>query len=316
MGLVKIIQPGEPGNPHSTPIIDPSGIARKYLDISYTPDKPHPMRRLDIYLPDEGDGPFPVLIYMHGGAFIGGMKNDLHAEGYIEALNEGFAFVSVEQRLCSPGPEGTFDPEGRFPWALFDFKASIRYLRANARAYKLDPDRFALLGTSAGGYHAVMAAATQDIPAMYDGSLGFADVSGRVQAVVDLFGVGDLALQSAFSDRKAANPPEGVPAFLLRNFADIFLGAACQENPNLAYLAAPESWITPDLPPILIQMGEADQIVPVECARSLSRRIEEVCGRERLVYDEFPGYVHGDPRLHDMANRERIYSWLREKLGL
>ncbi|MCL1804525.1 MAG: alpha/beta hydrolase [Clostridiales bacterium] len=315
MDLIKVIQPGEPGNPYPSPIVDPVGVTRKYLNVSYTPDKPHPMRILDICLPEAGEGPYPVLIYMHGGGFVGGLKNDLHAESYMEAVNEGYAYVGVEQRLCSPKGDGTFDPDGRFPGPLYDLKAAIRFLRANAGKYQLDPDRFALLGTSAGGYHVAMAAATQDATVMYDESFGFAGVSGRVQAVVDLFGVGDLMLQSDFSGKKIESPPEGYPALLLHNFADVFLGVPCREHPNLAYFANPESWVTPDLPPMLIQTGAADQVVPVACSRNLVKRIEEVCGKGRVVYDEFPDYAHGDPRFHDPANHRRIYNWLKAALG-
>jgi len=312
MPLVKIIPPG-PGNPLNMPIIDPVGISRKYLDVSYTPDKPHDMRRLDVYLPETGDGPFPVLIYQHGGGFIGGRKNDFHVENYMEALYESFAFVGVGQRLCSPLPGGGFDPEGVFPNPLFDLKAAIRFLRANTGAYKLDPERFALLGTSAGGYHVAMAAATQSVPAMYDDSLGYSDVSGRVHAVVDMFGVGDLVLQAAFSDEAMKNPQEG-SMLASANFADVFFGARCQEHQNLTYFANPESWITSDMPPILLQMGDGDKVVPVECSRRLAKRIEEVCGKERVDYDEFPGYSHGDARFHDPANHKRIFGWLKEKL--
>jgi acetyl esterase/lipase len=307
MALVKIIPPGSPGNPYNTPIIDPVGVSRKHLDISYTPDKPHPMRKLDVFLPEIGEGPFPVLVYMHGGAFIGGLKNDFHMENYLKSIMEGFAFVSVEQRLLSPKPDGTLDPEGVFPYPLFDFKAAIRFLRANAAAYKLDPGRFALLGTSAGGYHAAMAAATQGVPAMYDESLGFVGVSEQVQAVVDLFGVGDLMTQSAFDEEKANKPQQGLRAgagappgpMPVRNMADAFLGVSCLAHPNLALLANPETWVTPDLPPMLIRAGAADAVVPVECSRRLAKRIEEVCGKERVEYDEYPDYAHGDPRFHE-----------------
>ena len=197
MARVKIM-PATPGNPSIMPLIDTTDITRKYLDISYTPDNAHPMRRLDIYLPEDGDGPFPVLIYMHGGGFILGRKDDFHTADYMGCLDEGFAFVSVEQRLCSPMPEGGFSLDGVFPHSLFDLKAAIRFLRANAKKYLLDTERFALIGASAGGYHVAMAAATQDVPAMYDASLGLADVSGKVHAVIDLFGVGDLAIQAEY----------------------------------------------------------------------------------------------------------------------
>jgi acetyl esterase/lipase len=70
MKLTETIQPG-PGNPHAVPIAYPAGVSRKYLDVDYTPEKPHPMRRLDVCLPEAGDGPFPLLIYMHGGGLRG-----------------------------------------------------------------------------------------------------------------------------------------------------------------------------------------------------------------------------------------------------
>lgn len=315
MVQINTIQPGAPGNSYQTPIIDTSSITRKYLDVNYTPDKPHPMRMLDVYLPDTGDGPYPVIIYMHGGGFIGGQKNAVSVGKFMEALDEGFAFVSVEQRLCIPMPDGSFNPEGVFPWSLFDLKAAIRYLRVNACSYKLDQNRFALVGTSAGGYHVAMAAATQNIPVMYDDSLGFAAVSETVHAVVDLFGVGDMTLQSAFIDEKIKKPSEGSLMIQRQNNADVFLGVSCIDHPNLAYFANPENWVTTDLPPMLIQAGAADGIVPAECSRRLARRIEEVCGKGRAVYDEFTDYKHGDPRFHDPANHRRIFDWLKEKLS-
>ena len=315
MAFVKVIPPGEPGNPYLTPIVDPVGVTRKFLDVSYTPDCPHPMRRLDLFLPESGDGPFPVLIYMHGGGFTGGLKNDFHVENYMESLKEGYAFVSVEQRLCSPKADGTNDPEGVFPNPLFDLKAAIRFLRANAGTYQLDPGRFALLGTSAGGYHVAMAAATRDIPGMYDESLGFAGVSEKVHAVVDLFGVGDLVLQSAFDDEKKKNRPGGGSGGAGKNIADLFFGVPCQAHPLLARFANPEIWVGPDLPPMLIRAGAADALVPIEASRRLAKRIEEVCGKDRVDFDEFPDYIHGDARFHDPENHERMYAWLKEKLS-
>ena len=312
MDRVTIIPPG-PGNPYDTPIIDPVGITRKYLDVSYTPGNPHPMRQLDVYLPEEGEGPFPVLIYMHGGGFVHGRKNDFHVENYLKSLDEGFAFVSVEQRLCSPLPGGGYGQEGVFPYSLFDLKAAIRYLRANAIKYALDTERFALLGTSAGGYHVAMAAATRNVPAMYDDALGFPGVSERVHAVVNLFGVGDLALQAAHSDKMAQEQADA-PGLAAVNFANVFFGAEVLGHPHLSRFANPETWVTPDMPPMLLRMGAADRVVPVECSRRLAKRIEEVCGKDRVDYDEFPDYAHGDPRFHDPENHRRMWDWLKAKL--
>lgn len=313
MSLVKINQP-DPANPMALPTLDVSAVSRKWLNVDYTPKNPHPARKLDIYLPEEGDGPFPTIICIHGGAFWGGQKDDVQVAAYMEGLDAGFAVVSVEQRLCSMMPDRSYSPEGLFPNPVFDFKAAIRFLRANAEKYKLDPTRFATAGGSAGGYHAVMAAASANVPAMYDPSLGYADVDGSVQAVVDWFGVGDLVVQSQYTEDTPMKLPDGTE-FKLDNYADIFLGANCREAQNLAYFASPETWVTPDMPPVLIQHGTTDEIVPITCSQRLAAKIEAICGKDRVQFEPFEGYMHGDMRFNNPDNVAKMLKWLKEKLG-
>lgn len=314
MAVVKMLPP-DPSKPMELPSMDVDGIRRKYLDIPYTPSNPHPMRVLDLYLPDNGDGPFPTIIFMHGGAFVAGNKRDMQAMGAMEALTEGYAVACVEQRLAAMDMmTGKVTTEGLFPYPLFDFKAAIRFLRANAREYRLDPDRFVTWGTSAGGYHAAMAALTADIPAMDDLTLGYPEISGRVQAFIDWYGVGDLALQSDFTDKQPPmTMPDGTQLPSL-NFADIFLGVKATEHPNLAYFASPETWVTKDAPPALIQVGSDDAVVPPDCSINLANRIASVCGTKRVTLDVFQGYAHGDMRMNEPENLSRVFSWLREKL--
>jgi len=296
--------------------MDTSAISRKWLDVDYTPSNPHHARKLDIYLPETGDGPFPTIICIHGGAFTVGAKDDEQVAGFVDGVAYGFAVVSVEQRLCTPLPDGSYSPEGRFPKPLHDFKAAIRFLRLNAGQYLLDPSRFAVAGDSAGGWHAIMAAATAQSPAMYDESLGYADVDGRVGACVDWFGCGDILTEAIFN----AN---GSPTIIRPNglemprmvFEDVFLGIKCEEHPELARLASPEAWITGEMPPVLLQHGAADDMVTVECSRRLVKRITEVCGPGRVDFDEFADYAHGDPRFYKRKNLERVFEWLHEKLG-
>jgi acetyl esterase/lipase len=314
MPYVKLKMPENPAG-FAMPMLDVDHITRKWLDVDYTPEKPHPSRKLDIYLPEEGDGPFPTIIAIHGGAFWGGEKNDMQVAAYMEAIPYGFAVVSVEQRLCTALPGGGYSKEGLFPNAVFDFKAAIRYLRANAAKYKLDPTRFATAGGSAGGYHSVIAAASAGNDALYDATLGFSDISGEVAAVVDWFGVGDLILQSEFTaNTPGMKMPDGT-VMKMDNFADIYLGVSAPENPNLAYFAAPETWITSKMPPTFIQCGAADEIVPVACSRSIAAKIEAVCGKDRITYEEFEGYTHGDMRFNDEANIKHMIAWLQKTLG-
>jgi acetyl esterase/lipase len=295
-------------------MMDTSAIARKVLDVDYTPDSPHPARRLDIYYPETGDGPFPTIVCIHGGAFIAGEKGDMQIAGFVDGVGHGFAVVSVEQRLCTLQPDGTYAEEGLFPAPLCDFKAAIRFLRANAQAYQLDPARFVAAGDSAGGYHAVMAALTADIPALYDETLGHSDVDGRVQAVVSWFGVGDLTMNAAFGKE---HPMVTLPGGLVAPreiYEDVFLGLSATEHRNLADLSAPERWVTKDAPPMLLQHGTGDEVVTIECARSLAKRLADVCGADRVVLDEFEGYLHGDERFYEDGNLDRVFAWLKERL--
>jgi acetyl esterase/lipase len=308
----KPIEPNS-ANPFQMPLIDSSDITRKWLDVDYTPGKPHPMRKLDIYLPESGDGPFPTIICIHGGAFWAGAKDDMQVAAYFDGLDYGFAIVSVEQRLCNQFPDGSYNPDGLFPNPVYDYKAAIRFLRANAEKYKLDPTRFATAGGSAGGYHCTIAAAAADNHALSDLTLGYADVSEKVQAAVNWFGVGDLVVQSKFTDDTPMIMPDGTE-FKMANYADVFLGVNAREHPELAHFANPETWVTEDMPPIFIQHGIADEIVPVECSRLLAKTVERVCGKERVLFEEFEGYTHGDMRFNAPDNTKKVFEWLKATL--
>jgi hypothetical protein len=119
------------------PIVDVAGIRRKYLDIPYAAQSPNQI--LDIYLPPDGGGPFPTVVFVHGGAFILGRKRDDQLLQVIGGIGRGYAVVSVEYRLAD---------EAKYPAAVFDVKAALRFLRANAATYLHDGDRFALCGTA------------------------------------------------------------------------------------------------------------------------------------------------------------------------
>ena len=139
----------EPADPMGSDMVDVSVVKRKWLDVPYASQSPSQV--LDIYLPETGDGPFPTYIFIHGGAYIAGDKQDLQFLMGIDGVNRGYAVVSVEYRKAL---------ESKAPNALYDVKAAIRFLKAHAAEYCLDPERFALGGDSAGAHYAAFAAAT------------------------------------------------------------------------------------------------------------------------------------------------------------
>ncbi len=259
------------------PILDVTDIRRKYLNIPYAAQSPS--QKLDLYLPPEGDGPFPTIIFIHGGAFILGDKRDNQLLQAIDGIGCGYAVASVEYRLGL---------EAQYPAALFDVKASVRFLRANASKYMLDGDRFALCGDSAGGHYAVMAAATQGNFAFEDLSQGNAAYSSMVQAVASRFGPYDFTLESELARR---DPPTADPYF-----PDIemkLLGAHSEEITGLMHFTNPLNFITRDFPPVFIEHGTDDIIVPVIHSRMLEEKVRSICGAGRAELVIRDGYNHG-----------------------
>ncbi|MBE6998356.1 MAG: alpha/beta hydrolase [Ruminococcaceae bacterium] len=275
----KPLPPGTP--PFIQPEMDVSGIRRKYLDVPYA-GTANSAQALDIFLPDEGDGPFPTLIQFHGGAFLGGDKRDAQSIYLINGIRRGYAVVNVNYRLTG---------ETIFPQPVYDAKAAVRFLRANAAKYCLDPARFAASGDSAGAYFAALLGTSAGVAALEDKTMGCPDSDSAVQAVIGLFGVYDLAMQSQFTF-DAPPMPDGNK---LANFADTFAGMVCRDCPGLAALASPAAYVTPDCPPMLIQAGTADEIVPYAASVELVKHVNAVCGEGRAALESLQGATHGHP---------------------
>ena len=277
--------------------LDVSRVKRKFLDLSYGD---HPKQKLDIYLPETGEGPFPTVVYIHGGAFVGGDKRDDQMLYVADGIVRGYAVVSFEQRLL---------PEGVFPLPVFDTKAALRWLKAHAGEYCLDPERFAIAGDSAGAYHALFAAATQDIPA-FEGPDAPVGADSKVKAAIGLFGVYDLAMQAQFSFDMGPFPG----AKEVFNFADMFAGGDTRDCKALGWATDCKSWVSEKMPRVLIQCGDHDQIVPYKASLELVDRIRAVCGPDRAELDIMPNALHGDPQYITPENIDRLFKFLGEAL--
>ncbi|NMA25896.1 MAG: alpha/beta hydrolase, partial [Clostridiales bacterium] len=124
--------------------LDTSAIRRKFLNCRYGE---HRRQAVDIYLPNERNGPFPVIFFIHGGGWSGGNKRDAQILPFIGGVERGYAVIGVGYRLV---------PQIRYPDNLFDIKAALRWTAENAKTYLLDPERTALTGASAGAHLAMM----------------------------------------------------------------------------------------------------------------------------------------------------------------
>jgi acetyl esterase/lipase len=177
-----------PGGPAAFPV-EPN-----YKDLAYA--SASATQILDLYLPTTGSGPFPVVINIHGGGFKFGDKGMLSEATGTALLDAGYAVASINYR---------FSGEAVFPAAVQDAKAEVRFLRANAAQYNLNPEKMAVLGQSAGGNLAAMVGVTGNISDFDDASLGNAGVSSAVQAVIDQYGPTDFLQMDAQAKARERN---------------------------------------------------------------------------------------------------------------
>ena len=247
-----------------------------YKDIPYITNGTA-KQKLDLYIPKEGRN-FPLIIWVHGGAWMTGSKN-LEAQVPLNYLREGYAVASIEYR---------FSQNALFPAQIEDCKAGVRWLRANAAKYKLNPDRFAAWGPSAGGHLVAMLGTTGNVKEFDVGEN--LNVSSRVQAVVDYFGPADLLQMSG---HLGPGSPESN-----------LIGGAVKDNPGKANHASPVTYVTKDAPPFLIAHGDADPAVPYHQSELLTAALQKAGVAVTLYTVKGAGHGLGilkDPRVNEMT---------------
>ena len=271
-------------------------IKRKSLNISYATISP--AQKLDIYLPEEGNGPFRVIISIHGGAFMFGDKADEQVNPMLEGLKHNYAVVSINYRLSG---------EALFPKNINDVKAAIRWVKANATTYKMNPDKIVVWGGSAGGNLSALAGTSGDVKELEDLSLGNANQSSRVQAVVDWFGPTNFLLMdeqlietgNGKPDHSDANSPESK-----------LMGQKITDIPAKVQLINPETYITKDDPPFLIEHGTKDQLVPTQQSINFAAKLTPVLGKEKVTIHLLEDARHGGLQFETKENLELVFRFL------
>ncbi len=271
-----------------------ASIEPTYADLAYATESD--AQKLDLYVP-EGSGPFPVVIMVHGGGFMFGDKADgAGLTGVDQLLAAGYAVASINYRLSG---------EAQYPAQIFDAKASVRFLRANAEKYNLNPDKFAAWGASAGGNLVSLLGTTCGV-AELEGDLGNAGQSSCVQAVVDWFGPIDfLKMDEQFAgtsceqSHNAANSPESK-----------LVGAEIQTVPELVATTNPMNYITADDAPFFIQNGTADCNIPPIQNKNLADALSAVIGADNVTYISLEGVGHGGSQFETAENLNLVIGFL------
>jgi len=200
--------------------------------------------QLDLYVPSGHKKPLPLVIFVHGGAWERGSHRN-YRPAAIAFAKRGFATATVEYRLAG---------EAMFPAAIYDVKASIRWLRANSEKYHLDPERFGITGGSAGGNIAVLTAVTFG-DARFEGPANHLDQSSKIQCVVSMYG--PMGWTSwTWSNAKLESPlrNETLPDFHIANGAHLPLLLFLNEWDHREY----RNW-GPDTMDLLKTLGKADR---------------------------------------------------------
>lgn len=275
-----------------------TSLTPAYKDVVYA--SASSAEKLDLYLPS-GNGPFPLVIMIHGGGFMMGDKSDgTGLAGVDPIVAAGIAVASINYRLSA---------EAKYPAQIFDAKAAVRFLRANAAKYKLNPDKFAAFGASAGGSLVSLLGTTCGVKEL-EGDLGNAGVSSCVQAVVDWFGPIDfLAMDAQFAGTSCpathndASSPESQ-----------LVGAAIQTVADQVKMTNPTNYIDPSDPPFFIENGSADCNIPPVQSKNFADALSKVIGANKVSYTLIDGAGHGGAQFSTDANLKLVVDFLNKYL--
>lgn len=258
---------------------DAGFVKRKVMDVRYAEGSDK--RMLDIYYPNEGEGPFPVIIDVFGGGWYFGARSSYKLNMALEFLKRGYAVVSVDYSLSW---------EAKYPTQIYELKAAIRYVKNHAKEYDFDTSRVALLGESAGAHGATLAAFSASCGMMEDIPFGEAG-DARVNAVVVLYCPTDvtmtkyqfqvLGLQTWVPETGEANSPEGV-----------LYGSKISDKEEEIRKSTVFNMITTDAPPTLFFHGTDDRVVPILQSQTFAAEIMRVAGIDKVEYHAIPGAGH------------------------
>lgn len=230
----------------------------------------------------KGKGPFPLVVFVHGGGWTAGSRK-LFRKDIRRLASIGYVAATIDYRLANKTPNV-------FPAGIADVRCAIRWLRSEAKTYAIDPAHVAVIGASAGAHLAAMVGAQADDPTL-DGPC---PVTGdaHVQAVVGYYGPYDLRTPKAHFSGK-------MPLAIQE-----FLGAEAESVPKRALAASPLPHVGKAMPPTLLLHGVEDTIIPIAQARAMKKALDAAAVPSLLVEVDGKHGHHGFPLL--VTTRPRV----------
>ncbi len=236
--------------------------------------------KLDLFLPapPPAGRRSPAVVWIHGGGWAGGTKNEARAKNICGLLAQaGYVVVSIDYKLG----------DGAWPTNLYDCKNAVRYLRVHAAEYRLDPERIGVAGGSAGGHLALMVGLTGGKPEFEPtgAATPYPQYSSRVRCVINMYGVTDLLTRQNTDPKGRPTGVSKMSASLLRSFG------ADSATADVLRLASPVTHVAKDSLPILTLHGRADATVDYPQAEELDRVLKQHGVAHELVLLDGVGHT-------------------------
>jgi acetyl esterase/lipase len=254
--------------------------------------------KLNLTRPKKLAGQMPALVFIHGGGWSAGDRKEFHPFMF-HFSRQGVLCVSVQYR---------FAPKNRFPAQIEDVKCAVRWLRAHAGEYQVDPERIAAIGGSAGAHLAALLALTPGV-AELEGTGGNPGQSSAVRAAICLAGPYDLALAWRSSARQRPTERD-----IIRGLLPSLLGGTPDEVPDIYRQASPITYARTGSPPLLLVHGTDDPLVLIEQAEVFAKKLEEAGAPVQFL--RLPGGTHSDFGQNAENSVRTIVNYALQQLGL
>lgn len=259
----------------------------KYMDVVYS-DFDKNVNLVDIYLPTNSayTGKRPLVIYNHGGGWSSNSRKITYLDNAINGfLKAGYAVAKVEYHLDVSHYESDLEVAGeivpsvqiadetKYPQMIYDIKAAVRYLRANADTYNLDPNNFFFFGDSAGAHLSMLAAATENNPSYEDQTMGYENVSTHINGIISLFGPSLYSLEEQMTQLS-----------MLAVFGKEYTEEQWKHISPYYQLGQSNTFV-----PTFFAHGEKDNTVPISHSREMEAKVKSILGDDKVET-----YYHAD----------------------